>query len=192
MKKHLIALALTAGLAGLANAGDSYNLDSTHSYVEFHYNHMGFSNPSGKWFVTGKINYESTDIAKSSANITINVGDIVTGIPKLNEHLTSAMFFDVKKYPTATFIGNKITNIKGKQFDLGGELTVHGITKPVILHVTQNAMAANPMNDIPTAGFSATATIKRSDFGIASYIPAVSDEIQLNIEIEGQLVPTKK
>ena len=102
------------------------------------------------------------------------------------------MFFDVKKYPTATFIGNKITNIKGKQFDLGGELTVHGVTKPVTLHVIQNALMANPMSDIPTAGFSATATIKRSDFGIASYIPAVSDEIRLNVEVEAQLATAKK
>ena len=192
MKKHLIALALTAGLYGFANASDSYNLEPTHSYVEFHYNHLGFSNPSGKWFATGKINYESQDIAKSSANITIQVGDIVTGVPILNEHLTSAMFFDVKKYPTATFIGNKVTNIKGKQFDLGGELTVHGVTKPVILHVTQNALAVNPMNDTTTAGFSATATIKRSDFGIASFIPAVSDEIRLNVEVEAQLATAKK
>ncbi|MBX9597294.1 MAG: YceI family protein [Burkholderiales bacterium] len=192
MKKYLIALGLSAALSGFANAGEIYNLEPTHSYVEFHYNHMGYSNPSGKWYANGSINFESKDIAKSSANITITVGDIVTGIPKLDEHLKSGMFFDVKKYPTAKFIGDKVTNIKGKQFDLGGQLTVHGVTKPVTLHVTQNTLAPNPMNDIQSAGFSATATIKRSDFGIANYVPAVSDEINLNIEIEAQLAAAKK
>ena len=80
---------------------------------------------------------------------------------------------------------------------MNGQLTVHGVTKPVTLHVTQNKLAPNPMNDIQTAGFSATASIKRSDFGIANYVPAVSDEINLNIEVEAQLAakidyPTKK
>ena len=184
MKKYLIALGLSAALSGFANA-ETYNLESTHSYVEFHYNHQGFSNPSGKWLATGTINFESKDITKSSADITIAVGDIVTGVPILNEHLKSGMFFDVKKYPTAKFVGDKVSNVQGKQFDLTGQLTVHGVTKPITLHVTQNKLAPN-FNDTLTAGFSATASLKRSDFGIASYVPAVSDEINLNIEIEAQ------
>ena len=86
MKKYLIALGLSAAFSGFASA-ETYNLEPTHSYVEFHYNHQGFSNPSGKWMATGTINFESKDITKSSANITITVGDIVTGVPKLDEHL---------------------------------------------------------------------------------------------------------
>ena len=189
MKKYLIALGLSTALSGFANA-ETYNLESTHSYVEFHYNHQGFSNPSGKWMATGTINFESKDITKSSANITITVGDIVTGVPKLDEHLKSGMFFDVKKYPIATFVSNKVSNVQGKQFDLTGQLTVHGVTKPVTLHVTQNKLAPN-LNDTQTAGFSATASLKRSDFGISNYVPAVSDEINLNIEIEAQPAATK-
>jgi polyisoprenoid-binding protein YceI len=191
MKKFLIALGLAGALSGLATADETYNLEPTHSYVEFHYNHFGYSNPSGKWFASGSLNFESQNLAKSSANITIKVGDIITGIPKLDEHLKSSDFFDVTKYPTATFIGNKVTNIHGKQFDLGGVLTLHGIAKPITLHVTQNLLAVNPMNKLQTAGFSAKAEIKRSDFGLANYIPAVSDEIKLNIEIEAQLAPSK-
>ncbi len=183
MKKLLLTLGLIGGFTTLAFA-DTYTLEPTHSYVEFHYNHVGFSNPSGKWYATGSLNFESQNIAKSSAKIDIQVANIVTGLPKLDKHLQSADFFDVAQYPTATFVSNKVTDIKGKQFNLVGVLTLHGVSKPITLAVTQNADQINPNNGIQTAGFSATANLKRSDFGIANYVPKVSDEIQLNIEIE--------
>ena len=183
MKKLLLTLGLIGGFSAMAFA-DTYTLEPTHSYVEFHYNHVGFSNPSGKWYATGSLNFESQNIAKSSAKIDIQVTNLVTGLPKLDKHLLSADFFDVAKYPTATFVSNKVTDIKGKQFNLVGVLTLHGVSKPITLAVTQNADQINPNSGLPTAGFSATANLKRSDFGIANYVPKVSDEIQLNIEIE--------
>lgn len=184
MKKLLLTLGLISGFSSLAVAGETYTLEPTHSYVEFHYNHLGFSNPSGKWYATGSLNFESQNIAKSSAKINIQVADIATGLPKLDKHLKSADFFDVEKYPTATFVSTKVTDIKAKQFNLVGVLTLHGVSKPITLAVTQNADQANPNNGVQTAGFSATANLKRSDFGIANYVPKVGDEIQLNIEIE--------
>lgn len=187
MKKSLLTLGLIAGFSFAANAGEVYNLESTHSYVEFHYNHFGFSNPSGKWFANGTVTLDQKDLTKSSANITIKVNDVITGIPKLDEHLQGVAFFDTKKFPTATFVSKSVSNVNGKQFDLNGTLTVHGVAKPVTLHVTQNTLAVNPVSDKQTAGFSATADIKRSDFGITTYVPNVSDEIKLNVEIEAQL-----
>lgn len=192
MKKYLLSIMLAGGLSATAYAAETYNLEPTHSFVEFHYNHMGFSNPSGKWPATGTLSLDSKDIAKSTANITIKIGDIITGVDKLNEHLQSADFFNVAKYPTATFVSQKISNIKGKQFDLTGMLTLHGISKPVTLHVTQNALAVNKVSNLKSAGFSATGTIKRSDFGVDMYAPAVSDEVKLNIELEAQLADSKK
>lgn len=192
MKKLLLILSATTGIVTAANATDLYNIESTHSFVEFHYNHMGFSNPSGKWMVNGTLDLDQKNLAKSKTNITINIGDIVTGVPKLDEHLKSADFFDATKYPTATFVSQKVSNIKGKKFDLNGLLTLHGVTKPVTLHVTENMIGLNKVYDKQTAGFSATAEIKRSDYGINLYVPAVSDQIKLDIEIEAQLADNKK
>lgn len=183
MKKLLITLSLTSAFI-FANASDLYNLEPTHSYVEFHYNHMGYSNPSGKWFTTGTINLDQKDLSKSSANILINVSSINTGVTKLDEHLSGKDFFDVAKFPIATFAGNKVSDIKGKHFDLSGILTIHGVTKPVTLHVTENMRGINPITKLPSIGFSANTVIKRSDFGISKYVPMVSDEIKLDIEVE--------
>jgi len=192
MKKYLLSIMLAGGLNLAVYAGEIYNLEPTHSFVEFHYNHMGFSNPSGKWFATGNLNLDAKSLAKSSADITIKIGDIVTGVDKLNEHLKGPDFFDVAKYPTATFVSQKISNIHGKKFDLTGTLTLHGVSKPVTLHVTQNEWAVSKITNVKTAGFSATATIKRSDYGLSMYVPAVSDEVKLNIEIEAQLADNAK
>ncbi|MDD3266772.1 MAG: YceI family protein [Burkholderiales bacterium] len=182
MKKLLLALVAVSGLAYAETT--TYTLDPTHSSVEYHYNHIGFSNPSGKWLANGSLQLDDKKLANSSANITIQIESIVTGIPILDEHLKGADFFDIAQYPTATFVSSKVTKIKGKTFDLVGNLTLHGVTKPVTLHVTENAHKVNPISKLDTVGYSATATIKRSDFGLAAYVPAVSDEVRLNIELE--------
>lgn len=182
MKKLLIAL---VAVSGLAYAGtETYTLDSTHSYVEYHYNHVGFSNPSGKWLANGTLQLDDKKFANSSANITIQVESVVTGLPVLDEHLKGVDFFDVAKYPTATFVSTKIAKINGKKFDLVGNLTLHGVTKPVTLHVVTNDHKVSPITKLDTVGYSATTTIKRSDFGLAAYVPAVSDEVRLDIELE--------
>lgn len=192
MQRLLIALGLISSVYSLNAFAIPYTIEPTHSSVEFRYNHMGYSNPSGKWFANGTLDLDQKDLAKSTANITINISEINTGIAKLNEHLLGNEFFDVTKFPTATFVGNKVSNVHGKNFDLDGMLTLHGVTKPLTLHVTENMLGTNQMTKLATAGFSATGAIKRSDFGMGKYVPMVSDDVQLHIEVEAYIPNAKK
>src|SRR5690606_15131983 len=109
---------------------------------------------------------------------------IATGIKQFDDHLKSADFFDVKKFPEARFVSTKVEKTGEKTGKVTGDLTLNGVTKPVTLDVTFNNKGPHPMNQKPTVGFSATGTVKRSDFGIKYALPAVTDEVQLQIEAE--------
>jgi len=187
MKKLLLILSLCSGVYSMAMASDAYTIDPMHSYVGYHINHLDFSNQSGKWFVNGTLDIDSAKMQKSSVNIQIKIDDLVTGIPKLDKHLKTTDFFDIAKYPTATFVSSKASAVNNKKFKVEGMLTLHGVSKPVTLMVIENKQAINPMSKIQTAGFSAMTTIRRSDFGMMAYIPAISDEVRLDIEVEAQL-----
>lgn len=187
MKKYLLLLSMLGGLCSFAHASEVYTLDPTHSYVEFHINHFGYSNPSGKWFANGTFNLDKNKLENSSANINIQVADMVTGIPKLDEHLKSEAFFEVSKYPMATFVSTNVTPVGTNKFNLKGTLTLHGVSKPVTILVTQNKVEISPITKLKTAGFSGVTTIKRSEYGMPGYIPALGDEVKLNIEVEGQI-----
>lgn len=191
MKKLLLSLVLIAGFAQTVLATQTYNLDPHHSYVEYHIAHMGFSNQTGKWFVNGQLALDKKNIQNSSVNVTIPVNNVVTGIPELDKHLQTADFFDTAKYPTATFKSTKVTAVANNKFNVEGNLTLHGITKPVTLIVTQNKTGIHPMFKTEVIGFSAVTTIKRTDFGINAYLPMLGNEIKLNIEAEADL-PNKK
>jgi polyisoprenoid-binding protein YceI len=180
-----LSLALFLPLAFPAQAASvAYQLDPTHTAVVWHINHMGFSNPSGKWMAQGKLDLDEAKLQDSKVNVIINVADIVTGVPKLDEHLRTADFFDVAKFPIATFVSDKV-NVTGKDTaNVHGMLTLHGVTKPVTLQVKLNKVGVSPVNQKQTAGFTAFTTIKRSDFGISKYLPGLSDEVKLEIEAE--------
>ncbi len=164
--------------------GQAYTLDPLHTYVLWHIDHFGFSRPSGKWMVNGVLDWDSKNPKNSTVNIIINLADIVTGIAELDKHLKGKLFFDVEHFPTATFVSDKI-ELKGKEITkVHGLLTLHGISKPVVLTVKLNKQDVNPITQKPTIGFSAYTTLKRSDFGIKAMLPGVGDEV--TIEIEGE------
>lgn len=168
-------------------AAESYTLDSTHSYVLWHISHFGFSSPSGKWNADGTLILDESKPKNSKINVTININDIITGVPKLDEHLKNSDFFDVAQYPTATFVSNRV-DVTGKhKAKVHGILTVRGISKPVVLNVTLNKIGESPITHKKTAGFTASTTIKRSDFGISKYLPGLGDEVKINIEAEAVL-----
>lgn len=184
LQRALLVSALVLPFASAQAATETYTLDPGHSYVEWHISHFDFSHPSGKWYANGTLELDKDKPQNSKVNVTINVGDIVTGIPKLDEHLKGADFFDVAKYPTATFVSNKVDVSSKKTAKVYGTLTLHGVSKPVVLNVTLNKEGISPITNKPTAGFAATTTIKRSEFGITKYLPGLGDEVKLNIEIE--------
>lgn len=166
----------------------TYTLDPTHTDVLVEWTHFGFSKPSAHFGITeGKLVYDADDASKSSVEVTIPVTAIDTFVPKLDEHLKSADFFDAGKFPTATFKSTSVAAAGTNKLTVTGDLTVKGITKPVTLDVTLNGAGEHPMAKKQAIGFSATGTLKRTDFGVGAYAPNVSDDVQLRITTEGTL-----
>ena len=183
--RRLVLATLIAAASFPALAADKYDIDPTHTQVQFTYNHMGFSNITGRFDeVGGEFLFDAADPAKSSVSITIPVSSISTGVDKLDEHLLKADFFDAAQFPTATFKSTGIVAAGAGKWAVAGDLTIHGVTRPVVLDVTLNGMGEHPMRKVPAVGFDASARIKRSDFGVGAYVPAVGDEVTLSITVE--------
>jgi len=179
-----LALALLS-VSAPAFAADTYKLDDTHTSVTFQWTHFGFSHPSGKFMnAVGTVTLDDAAPANSSVEVAFAIDGINTGVAKLDEHLKSADFFDAAQFPTATFKSTKVAQTSATTADVTGDLTIHGVTKPVTLKVTLNKKDVHPMMKKVDAGFTATGTINRSDFGIGAYVPMVSDQIDLYIEAE--------
>lgn len=184
-KSTLIAAALIAGsLTPAFAAPETYALEATHTEVVFSWTHFGFSKPTAKFMnAVGTLVLDEAAPANSSVEVSFAIDGLNTGVAALDEHLKKPDFFDAAKYPTATFKSTKV-DVTGKDTaNVTGNLTIHGVTKPVTLAVKLNKIGAN-MKGVKTAGFSATGQIKRSDFGMGAYVPAVSDEITLVITAE--------
>ncbi|APF03287.1 TPA: YceI family protein [Legionella pneumophila] len=162
-------------------------LDNQHTYVLWKVKHLGFSTQAGKWYANGQLVLDKDNPQQSKVNVTIKIDDIVTGIPELDKHLKGKLFFDTKQFPTATFVSDKV-EITGKhKAKVYGMLTLHGVTKPIILDVVFNKAGINLLNDRETVGFSATTSLKRSDYGIKALIPEVGDDVEIGIEAEAYL-----
>lgn len=177
------SLLLCAGAAVAAPI--KYDIDPNHTQVVFSWNHFGFSHPAGHFEkVDGEFLFDAVDPSKSSIVVTIPISSMHTGVTKLDEDLQSADFFDAAKFPTATFKSTRVQKVGAHGLKVSGDLTIRGITKPAVLDVTINKIGKHPMAGRAAAGFDAKTTIKRSDFGIAKYVPNVSDEIAVAITSE--------
>ncbi|HPQ50661.1 MAG: YceI family protein [Alphaproteobacteria bacterium] len=178
------------GISQAQAATETYTFDPFHTNLFWKANHFGFSNPSGKFAtVSGTVLLDESNPAASSVNVTINTASIVTGIDLFNEHLKADKFFNVEKFPTATFASHKVDITGSETAKVEGNLTLLGITKPVTLDVKLNKIGENPISNLKTAGFSATGIVKRSDFGITYALPGVSDDVEIAIEAEANIQP---
>ncbi len=191
--KHL-ALAVLFASAGLIHAGAAqaapvtYRLDPDHTMVLFSWNHFGFSNPTADLGLgQGTLVFDQQHPANSSVDVTLPLTLLDTHVPALDKHLKEADFFDADKYPAVTFKSTRVQPLAGHKFKVTGELTVHGVTRPVVLDATLNKVGINPMTKAQSIGFDATATLKRSEFGIGAYVPMVSDLITIHITTEGSV-----
>jgi len=165
-------------------AAERLTLDEDHSYVLWRIKHLGFSTQTGKWYVKGFVILDKDQPQNSKVEATIDVANFITGIPELDKHLKGKLFFDVARYPIATFVSDKVEVTNQNTAKVHGLLTVHGITKPVTLLVTLNKVGKNPINERMTVGFSATTELKRSDFGIKTLLPDLGDEVEIEIGAE--------
>ncbi len=189
MKKLLLAsvFALGLGVSGAQAEPVEYVFDTSHTSIEFYVNHMGFSNFQGEFQTfDGTLVFDEAKPQDSRVEVVIEANSIDTDVAALDKHLKSADFFDVAKFPNLTFKSKSIEITGDKTGIITGDLTMHGVTKKVALNVTLNKAAPNPMTKKAAVGFSATATLQRSDFGISTYVPAVGDEVKIRIETEAQ------
>lgn len=189
MNRLLLAAALALGIAGTAGAEPvTYRMDPNHTQVAVNWHHFGFSNPvilfgGGE----GTIVYDAEDIGASSVEVSIPLSGMDSGVDAFDEHLRSADFFDAAQYPTITFDSTRVEAAGEGKLRVTGDLTVHGVTRPAVLEVDVNQVGRHPMSGLPSAGFDATTTIKRSDFGVGMYVPNVADEVELRITTEAMV-----
>jgi polyisoprenoid-binding protein YceI len=187
MKRLALVTGILALAAPLALAQTStWTSDPNHSEVDFSITHLAISNVHGRFgHVTATINYNETDVTKSTVTATIDVTGVDTGEDARNNHLKSPDFFDVATYSTATFTSTSVAKT-ANGLTINGTLTLHGVTKPVVLTADGPRGPQPGMDHKPHAGFSATTTIKRTDFGIGAKFPAavVGDDVKLDIELE--------
>ena len=180
----LFALLVAAAVPALA-APQKYEIDKNHTYVTFSYDHFGFSKPTISLDqVSGELQLDTADLTGSSVSVTLPLEGLHTHVPKLDEHLKSADFFDAAKFPEITFKSNKVEKAGSDALKISGDLTLHGVTKPVVLNAKVNKIGENPMLKLESAGFDAEVTIKRSDWGLDKYVPNVSDEIKIHISLD--------
>ena len=185
MIKQFVAAAAAAIVAIGASAQETYNIDPVHSQPSFEVQHMGFSIQRGSFMKsTGKVTIDRA-AKKGSIDVTIDATSIRTIDPRLDTHVKSPDFFNVEKYPTITFKSTDLVFDGDRVVEVNGELTLLGITKPVVLKVTNERCGEHPINKKPMCGAEATTTVKRSEWGMKYGLPrAVGDDVRIVIPIE--------
>ena len=191
MISRFTLLILVLSSAGIVRAdlsavpSGTYALDDAHGYITFTYTHLGFSNPRvGFNDFTTTLSLDNAAPENSTVDVTIDAASIDSRVPVFNEHLVGEDWFNTAEYPEITFRSTSIESTGDKSFDVNGELTIMGTTKPVTLNATINKAAEHPLRNVPAIGVSATTDILRSEWGLGGYVPAVSDEVRISIEVE--------
>ena len=183
MIRHPAIIAAAFAFASSTLHATTYTLEPDYTQGVFRWNHLGFSSPAAQFAQgQGTLEFDPGDPSHASVRVTIPLSTLYTGVPDLDEDFRSQDFFDTARFPSATF---KSTHVEAgalqEHLKVTGDLSLHGVTKPVTLDVTVIKIGTNPRTSLPTVGFEATTTLRRSDFGLGKYVPQVSDEIQLQL-----------
>ncbi len=188
MTKILASLLSLAPAVALA-ATSAWNVDASHSQVGFAVKHLVISNVRGEFRTySGKVVLDEADPTKSAVEATVDVASIDTKVADRDTHLKSPDFFDVAKYPTMTFKSTKVAKAGKDRLKVTGDLTLHGVTKPVVLDV-QTTPAVKGMYGETRRGFSGTTKLSRKEFGltwnkVVEAGPAVGDEVTVTLDLE--------
>ena len=189
MRKLLLSL-ITSGfvLGGTSYARaevENYSFDKTHTQVIFFVNHMGYSFSEGEFLdFDGGFTIDTENPANSTIDVTIHTASIDMDDEKWDAHMKNEDFFNVEEYPEMTFKSTNVEVTGENTANVTGDLTLLGVTKPVTLQVTHNKSGPSPMGSEYKSGFSATGSLKRSEFGMNYGIPNVGDDVEIRIEVE--------
>lgn len=162
-----------------------YQLEKNHASITFKVMHMGYAKYTMRFDdFDAALDLDPANPENSKLQVRIDPKSLDSNNPKLTEHVGTKDFLDYEKYPTITFTSTSIHKTGANTGTITGDLTIHGVTKPVTLAATFNGGSLHPMFKQYDLGFSATTTIKRSDFGVSGYIPLVGDAVETAIEVE--------
>ncbi len=184
MQRLPLALSLSAVLVLPAFAANTYTIDPNHTWPVFEVNHLGFSTQRGRFDKTsGKV---TLDLAakKGSVDLTIDTRSLDMGFAAWNTHVSEEGFLDVDRFPSMTFKSDNLIFDGDKVVAADGQFTLHGVTKPLRIAVTGFRCGANPINKKELCGGDISATIKRSDFGMTKFLPAIGDEVKISVPVE--------
>lgn len=158
-----------------------YQVDTDHTLVVWTVNHMGITPLTGAIAASGgTLDIDPSKPESAKVNVTFKIADVTTTAPAFTKHLLSADFFEVDKHPTASFTSTAV-EASGNKAKITGNLTIKNITRPVTLDAEFFGAGTNPMSKKLEAGFTATAQISRSEFGLGYGVPIVSDQVELRI-----------
>ena len=163
----------------------AYEFDKSHANLAFSYNHLGYSTTDGRfgsW--EGDLVIDKDEPANSKISFTVDTDSLDTFWGERDTHFKSGDFFDVAKFPKATFVSTGVEKTGDNSLAVSGDLTIKDITKPVTFDVTVNAIGEHPMAKVPAVGLDATAVVKRSDFGMDMYVPYVGDDVTITFSAE--------
>lgn len=159
-----------------------YKVDGAHTQAVAKVMHLGFNSYYLLWGeAEGSLTLDPAKPAASKVSITIPMESLKTSNEELTAHLKKPDFFDAPKFPTLSFTSTAVKPTGATTADITGNLTVHGVTKPVTIKATFVGQGIGPMNKAPTVGFEGATTIRRSDFGVSYGVPMVGDEVKLKI-----------
>jgi len=186
MHRFIISMAFAAlGTTSAAFAAENYQLEKSHADLLFSIEHAGFTQKHG-WFrdFDGTLQYDAAKPENSKVTITVKTDSLDTALLARDKDVKGAMFLDTVKFPDMRFVSTKVTPAANHELRIEGDLTLHGVTKPITLNAKLNKVGPNPFDQRPTLGFSATGSLKRSDFGIAQYLPMIGDVVTITLDVE--------
>lgn len=182
-KAEIIALTLLATPA--LGAPAAYQLNKDHTDVTFTISHLGFTSKHG-WFrdISGVLTIDPAAPEGAKLDVTIKSASVDTNHAQRDKDISAPGWLDVARFPDIRFVSTKVSRLGPDTADVTGDLTLHGITRPVTLHVKLNGSGPNPFDGSPTLGFTAKGSLKRSDFGMTQFLPAIGDQVDIVIDTE--------
>jgi polyisoprenoid-binding protein YceI len=183
MKARFVSLLMLA--ATPAAVALELPVDASHSAVVFSWNHFGFSHPVARLEqINGSVVLDEADLTRSSVTVKLPLDGLRTGDAKLDERLKKDEFLDAARYPNIEFKSTRVVKTGPNELEITGNLSIHGVTRPVVLKTRINLITKDPISKVPKAGFDADLILRRSDFGVSKYVPAVTDELLVHITLD--------
>lgn len=184
MRSYLFAPFVLLACGPLQAETLNYQFDTAHSQVHASLSHLGFSTSTARFAIKeGVIVADADDLTAGKVSVVLDAAPDL-GDATWNDHMSAEKWFNLAEHQEIRFESTSVTSSGEGQFDIAGNLTLRGVTRPVTLKATLNKAGPHPFNQKPRLGFSATTSFKRSDFGMAEYVPNVGDEVQVRIEVE--------